>query len=104
MPLTVEDSDQISLCQSPFMKQDNFSVSFPWHSNQSVILGRVSLAHLCTVNLCNIVLIFYTKAGSIFLVIAELSPKHEIYSLELYILFRPYESCFLSRILLGETE
>lgn len=49
-------------------------------------LGRVNLAHLYTGNLCNIVLIFYIDTGSVFLVIAELSPKHEMYSLEVYVL------------------
>lgn len=58
------------------------------------MLGRVSLAHLCTVSLCHTVLISYTKSGSVFLVVGEPSPKHEMYSLELYILFRPYESCY----------
>ena len=104
MSFTVEDSDQISPCQSPFKQQDSFLVSFPWHSKESGMLGRVSLAHLCTVSLCHTVLISYTKSGSIFLVVGEPSPKHEMYSLELYILFRPYESCYPSKILIGETE
>ena len=33
--------------------------------------------------------------------IAEVSSKHETYFLELYILFRPHESCFPSRISLA---
>ena len=66
--------------------------------------SSLGAADLCRVKFCHTVLIFYTKSGSIFLVIGDPSPKHEMYSLELYILFRPYESCYPSRILIGEAE
>ena len=101
MPLTVEDSDQILPYQSPFKQQDNFLVSFQWHSKESGTLGVV---HLCTVKFCHTVLIFYTKSVSIFLVIGKLSTKHAMYSLELYILLSPYESYYPSRILIVETK
>ena len=67
-------------------------------------MGRVGLDHLCTINLYHTVLIFCIKTESVILVIAEISAKHERYTLELYILFRPYESCYPSRILIGEAE
>ena len=101
MPLAVESSDQISLYQSSFRQQDNFLVSFQWHSKESGTLGA---AHLCRVKFCHTALIFYTKHVSIFLVIGELSPKHAMYSLELYILLSSYKTCYPSRILIVETK
>ena len=87
-----------------FKQQDKFLVSFWWHSTESRTLGRVSLDHLRAINLCHTVLIFCIKTESIILAIAEIYPKHERYTLELYILFRLYESCYPSKILIGETE
>ena len=78
MPLTVEDSDQIVPYQSAFKQQDNFLVSFQWHSKESGTLGA---ADLCRVKFCHTVLIFYTKSVSIFLVIGELSPKHVLFGI-----------------------
>lgn len=47
---------------------------------------------------------FYTKTGSIFLIIAELSPKQEMNTLKVYVLFRPYESCIHQEFSLGRQE
>lgn len=73
-----------------FRQQDNFLVSFQWHSKESGTLGT---AHLCRSQVLSHSLIFYTKHVSIFLVIGELSAKHAMYSLELYILLSSYKTC-----------
>jgi len=76
MSLASEDSDKISPCQSSFKLQNDFSVNFQLYSNMSVMLGRVTLVHLCTVNLIgHRVLIFCAKTCSIFL------PNMNIFSL-----------------------
>lgn len=71
----------------------------------SVMMGRLTLVHLCTVNLIgHVVLIFYTTTGSVFLVIAEISLKHEVNTLELCILFGPYEPYIHQEFLLVKQE
>ncbi|CAI9170753.1 unnamed protein product [Rangifer tarandus platyrhynchus] len=104
MSFTAEDSDQISPCQSPFKQQDSFLVSLPWHSKESGTLGRFESSSSVHSQPLSHSPNFFTKSGSVFLVIGEPSPKHEMYSLELYILFRPFESCYPSRILIEKTD
>ena len=100
----VEDSAKISLCQNPSSSRTNFwSVSDDIPRSQEHWIEWVYIICAQSISVTP-VLIFYIKTESIILVIAEISPKHERYTLELYILFRPYESCYPSRILIGETE